>query len=433
MDVDIIVCNASQMVTCSSPKGPKKGAAMADAGIISSGAAAIRGGNIVEVGTTEEITRKFTSARTIDAEGKVVCPAFVDPHSHIVFDGERLDEFELKIKGSDYLDILAAGGGIISTVRNTRTASAETLFRGAMLRLDKMLKAGTGTAEIKTGYGLETETELKMLKVIGRLDLEHTVDVIPTFLPAHAVPPEFRGRENDYVDLVCNEMIPTAANWWSGSHYPAKYRHDNRDDFAPFSIDVFCEKNAFGLSESRRVLEEGRKWKMNVRAHVDEFSNLGGARMAIELGASSVDHLDTISDEEISLLAATNTIATITPTVNFNFGSASFAPARRLVDAGCAIALSTDYNPGSAPCPSQQFTMAVACRYQKLSPAEAINATTINAAHALGLGRLTGSIEPGKQADILILAAKDFREVAYEFGGNLVSQIIKNGRIVLES
>lgn len=458
MKADLIIHNASQLITCASGGKPKRLSEMQNVGIIKNGAIAISGDKIIGVGESIEICRKFESENTIDANGKAVCPAFVEPHTHVVFGGNRLDEFELKIKGADYLEILANGGGILSTVRQTRAASLIDLVNQSRARLDKLLAAGVGTCEVKTGYGLDTETELKMLAAIFALDGIHPIDLIPTFLPAHAVPPEFSGKSDDYVDLICNEMLPSAmrlfdldkinfdkleselaeeiksqeaAGQTAGiSSYPIYPIWLNARQNNPFFIDVFCEKNAFDLRQSKRILEAGRLWGMKIKAHVDEFTNLGAARMAIELGATSIDHLDATSDAEIALLADSETIGIVTPTVNFNFGSKEFADARKMIDAGCAIAVSTDYNPGSAPCPSPAMAMAIACRYQKLLPSEAFNAATVNAACAVSLGNKIGSLEIGKQADVLILETVDFREMIYEFGGNAIGKIIKNGKIV---
>jgi imidazolonepropionase len=422
MQIDLIISNARQIVTCTSDK-PKRGAKMQDVGILEHGAVAVNDGKIVAVGASDEILRDYSAVQVINATGKVVSPAFVDPHTHIVFAGDRLNEFELKIKGADYLEILTNGGGIISTVKQTRAASIEQLVSESRARLDKMLACGTGTAEIKTGYGLDTETELKMLGVIAELDKTHPIDIVPTFLAAHAVPPEFRENSNSYVDLICNEMLPRAWKWFVSSHFHGK---------VPFFADVFCEKGAFSLGQSRRVLETARSLGFKLKAHVDEFTNLGGSRMAIEMGAASIDHLDTISDDEKKLLAKSNTVGVVTPAVNFNFGSTHFADARKLIDSGCAVALSTDYNPGSAPCPSQAMAMAIACRYQKFLPSEAFNAATINAAFAIGMGEKVGSITVGKQADLLILDTDDYREIAYEFGSNPVEVVIKNGSPVID-
>jgi imidazolonepropionase len=420
MKADLIVENIGQLITCASPDGPKRGTAMRDLGVVENGAIAVVDGAFAGVGTTTGIRRKFESGDVIDARGRVLCPGFVDAHTHIVFGGDRLDEFELKIKGADYLEILAGGGGIISTVEKTRKASVEELVELGSRRLNNMLASGTTTCEIKTGYGLDTESEMKMLEVIDRLDRSHPTDIVPTFLAAHAVPPEFKGNADAYVDLICNEMLPIACH--------KMRRHGLKS--GPAFVDVFCEKNAFDVEQTRRIFEAAQHLGLGLKAHVDEFTNLGGSRLCIEMGAASIDHLDAISDEEIRMLAKSETVGILTPTVNFNFGSAHFADARRLIDTGCAIALSTDYNPGSAPCPSLPMTMAIACRYQKLLPSEALNAATINAAHSIGLGHRVGSIEDGKSADFVIAETSDCRELAYEFGGNLVRQVFKAGRDV---
>jgi imidazolonepropionase len=372
--------------------------------------------------------RYFEAEKFLDANQKVVFPAFVESHTHIVFAGNRFDEFELKIKGADYLEILNNGGGILSTVRQTREADLESLVEQSRKRLDKLLALGVTTCEIKTGYGLDFETEMKMLEAIAELDKTHEVDLIPTFLPAHAVPPEFKENSNEYVKIICEEMIPKAAEWFERSHFKNKQTLNSQLSILNFFIDVFCEKNAFDLEQSRKVLETAKSFGFKIKAHVDEFTNLGGARMAINLGATSIDHLDAISDDEIKLLAESETIGIVTPTVNFNFGSKEFADARKLIDHGCAVAVSTDYNPGSAPCPSLPNAMAIACRYQKILPAEAINGATINAAFAVGKGSETGSIETGKAADFLILDTQDYREICYEFGGNLIESVYKNGQ-----
>ncbi len=422
VDADLLIINAAQLVTCASPDGPKRRESMADVGIIPDGAVAIVDGKCAGVGSTKDIRRDFASENVIDADGRVVCPGFVDPHTHIVYAGDRLNEFELKIKGAEYLEILASGGGIISTVTSTREASVEGLAYLARQRLDKMLTCGTTTCEIKTGYGLDLKTELRMLDVIARLDETHLVDISPTLLAAHTIPPEYSDNPNAYVDLICDETLRRAWDWYESSSFAPKG--------TPFFCDVFTEKNAFDLSQSKRVLTTAKALGYGIKAHVDQFSNLGGTRMALELGAVSVDHLDAISDDEITLLAGSDTLGIVIPTENFSAGKTTFAPARKMIDAGCAIALSTNYNPGSAPCPSMPMAMAIACRNQKLLPTEALNAATINAAHALGRGERFGSIEVGKQADMLILDCADYRQVAYEFGGNLINQVIKSGKMV---
>ena len=419
MNADLLITNIGQLVTCASGGKPKRGAEMRDVGIIANGAVAIKDGKFEAVGTSDEINTVYTADEVIDAGGKVVCPGFVDPHTHIVFAGDRLNEFELKIKGAEYLEILANGGGIVSTVKHTRDASFDELVEQSRKRLDKMLACGTTTAEIKTGYGLNTETELKMLRVIEELDKTHSIDLVPTFLAAHAVPPEFKENSDGYVDLICGEMLPAASVWYEASHFSVIG--------TPFFADVFCEKNAFDLDQSRRVLETAASLGFRLKAHVDQFTNLGGSAFSIASDAVSIDHLDAISDDEIESLAKSDTVGVVIPTENFSAGKPQFANARKMIDAGCAMAISTDYNPGSAPCPSMPMAMAISTRYQKLLPSEALIASTLNAAFAIGLGKTHGSIEVGKVADLVILDMKDYRPLAYEFGGDQLGPVIKAG------
>lgn len=393
---------------------------MRQIGLINDGAVAIRNERIISVGNSEEVCRKVRATETLDAQGKVLLPGFVECHTHLVFAGDRLDEFEAKIMGASYLQIMAEGGGILSTVRKTRKATTQELISTGKKRLDKIMSLGTTTCEIKTGYGLETDTEMRMLQAIVELDRNHLIEVIPTFMPAHAIPPEFAQKPNEYVDLICEEMLPKARVYLT-DNLPGK----------PFFADVFCEKNAFNTIQSEKILKKAKEFGFRLKAHVDEFTNLGGTKMAILLGATSVDHLDKISDQEITLLAESSTIGVITPAVNFNLGSTEFANARKMIDKGCAIAISTDYNPGSSPCLSMPLAIAIACRYQKLLPCEAINAATINAAFALGLGEKVGSIEVGKQADMVLFDTRDYREIAYEFGSNLVEKVFKKGKVVI--
>jgi imidazolonepropionase len=422
MNIDLLLHSAAQLVTCASPGGPKRGPRTRDIGVIPDGAVAVHAGRIVAVGPTAELRRRFQPAETIDAAGKVVCPGLVDPHTHVVYAGDRADEFERRIGGATYLEIMAAGGGILSTVRATRAASADQLVAESRARLDQMLRLGTTTAEAKTGYGLDLATELRQLEAIATLDASHDVDLVPTFLAAHALPPEYAGQPDAYIALVVEEMLPAAAAWHRESSFARRG--------VPLFVDVFCERGAFDTPQSRRVLQAGRAHGMRVKAHVDEFADIGGLEMALALGATSVDHLDATGPAGIALLAASDAVAVVIPTVPFNLGGAHFADARAMVDAGAAVALTTDINPGSAPCPSLPLAMAIACRYQRLLPAEALAAATINAAYAVGLGDRVGSLEPGKDADILIVDAPDYRHLAYQFGGNLVRTVLKRGRIV---
>ncbi|MCB0197908.1 MAG: imidazolonepropionase [Anaerolineae bacterium] len=420
--IELLIYNAAQVVTCGGADGPKRGAAMTDVGLIEGGAVAVSGGQIVAVGPTAELRAAYTADQMIDAAGKVVCPGFVEPHTHVVYAGDRVNEFELRVKGTSYQEIMAAGGGIVSTTTAVRQASVEQLVAETLPRLDAMLALGTTTVEIKTGYGLDTASEMKMLRAIEMLAEQHVVDIVPTFLGAHAIPTEYKGQAEAYTDLVIEEMLPTAAAWYQSSTFAARH--------IPLFNDVFCEQNAFSLDQSRRVLEAGLALGLPVKIHADEFTALGGVSLAVELGAVSADHLDVTTPAERAVLAASETVGVVLPAVNFNLGSTHFADARALIDDGAALALSTDINPGSAPCPSLPLVMAMACRYQKLLPAEALNAVTRNAAYAIGLGDRLGSLAPGKQADIVIVAAPDYRHLAYQFGGNLVATVIKRGQVV---
>jgi imidazolonepropionase len=422
---DLIIHNAGQLLTCASGGRPKRGREMSDIGIIQNGAVAIRNGRISAVGSSAEILQRYGRAPSIDANGKVVTPGFVDPHTHIVYAGDRLNEFELKIKGAEYLDILAAGGGIVSTVKHTRSATLGKLIATGSTRLDKMLACGTTTCEVKTGYGLDTETELKMLAAIESMDLTHSIGIVPTFLAAHTVPSEFKDKADEYVSLICDEMLQRAWAWYEQSHFPGMG--------ITLFCDVFTERNAFDVEQSRKIFGTAQSLGFGIKAHVDQFTNLGGSSMAIEIGAISVDHLDVISEEEVGALAASETVGVVIPTENFNAGKIRFSPARRLIDAGCAVAISTDYNPGSAPCPSQPMAMAIAARYQKLQPAETFVAATINAAFAIGEGHRVGSIEENKTADLLIFETTDYREIVYEFGVSPSVTVIKKGEVVYDN
>ncbi len=395
---------------------------MRDVGLIADGAVAVQDGIIIDVGESAALEARYRARQTLDARGRVVMPGFVDAHTHVVYAGDRVAEFEMRIQGATYMEIMAAGGGIVSTMRAVREADVDALVAETRQRLDAMLALGTTTVEVKTGYGLSVEAELKLLEAIARLDQTHPATLVPTFLGAHAVPPEFKGRADDYVDLVVEAMIPAAAAWYEASHF-ARSR-------TPFFCDAFCEAGVFDVDQSRRVLVAGRAHGMLPKLHADEFENLGGVSLAVALGATSVDHLDVTPDEEIARLAASDTVGVVIPGVNFNLGSCHFADARKLIDAGAALALATDINPGSAPCPSMPMVMAIAARYQRLLPAEALNAATINAAYAVGLGEEVGSLQPGKRADILILNVRDYRHLAYAFGVNPVATVIKAGAVV---
>ena len=425
MEADLLLHSASQLVTCHSSDGPRRGQALADVGVIPKGAVAIRQGQIVAVGTTEQLRSRVEAREEIDAGHRAVCPGFVDAHTHTVYGGDRIGEFELRIEGATYMEIMAAGGGIVSTMRHTRQAGVEELAEVARRRLDEMLAQGTTTVEIKSGYGLDTESELKMLRVIEELDRSHPCDVVPTFLGAHTVPPEFEGDAEGYTQQVIEEMLPQVAEWYRRSHFAAAGE--------PLFADVFCEDHAFTVEQSRRILQAAADLGLALKIHVDQFNSLGGVTMALELGATSLDHLDVTGRPERERLARSDSVAVLLPAVNFNLGGEGYADARALVNAGAAVALATDFNPGSAPCLSLPLTMAIATRFQRLLPAEALNATTLNAAHAIGLANRVGSIEVGKQADLLLLKEDDYRSLSYYFGHNPVERVLKRGRVVWQA
>lgn len=418
---DLLLYNINQLATCAAPNGVKRGAEHADVGLIEDAAVAVLDGVIAGVGSSAEITAQYTATETIDCTNHAVIPGFVDCHTHTVFGGDRVHEFELRIGGATYMEIMAAGGGIVSTMRHTREASKATLFATAKARLDEMLAFGSTTIEIKTGYGLDTATELKMLRVIERLAREHPCNIVPTFLGAHTLPPEYKHDSAGYVALIIEEMLPQVADWYANSYFS--------EQNIPIFCDVFCEDHAFSPEQTWQILAAGQEHGLQPKIHVDQFNALYGVEMAIEIGCVSADHLDVTQPPAIRKLAQSDTICVPLPVVNFNLGHTQFADARTMIDTGCAVALATDLNPGSAPCYGMPFVMATACRYQRLLPSEALTASTINAAHAIGIGDRVGSIEVGKSADLLILKQADYRHTSYFFGGNPIGRILKNGKL----
>lgn len=414
----MLLHSASQLLTIAGP--PQRGHDLGNLSIIPDGAVLLRNGRIAEVGTTAVLRQAYPHEEALDARGRVVMPGFVDPHTHLLWVGDRAAEFELRLQGKTYLEILAAGGGILSTVRLTRQASLPALLDETRPRLHEMLVYGTTTAEAKTGYGLQTETELRLLQAILLLDAEGLLDLVPTFLGAHAIPPEFKDDPDGYTAHLCTEILPTVRSWWD-SHVP--------DHPLPF-VDVFCETGAFSLDQSRHILQTARQLGFPLKIHADEFDNLGGTSLAVELGAISADHLVRTSPGDITALAASGTVAVALPCTPFGLSEREYTPARAILDAGGLLALATDLNPGTAWGGSMQFAIALACRYMKLTPAQAIVAATLNAAAAIQRQHLVGSIEPGKQADLLILNVSDYRHLGYRFGTNLVDTVIKRGRVV---
>jgi imidazolonepropionase len=413
----MLLHSATQLLTLAG--GPQRGHDLGTLGIIENGAVLIREEKIVAVGPTAEMRSAYPNEPGLDASGCVVMPGFVDPHTHLIWGGDRAREFEMRLEGAKYLDILAAGGGILSTVRATRTASIETLLAQTRPRLLRMFAHGTTTVEAKTGYGLQTATELRLLKALLSLSDESRLDLAITFLGAHAIPPEYKDDPQGYTDLVCGTMLPILRQWWE-THGP--------NQPLPF-VDVFCENTAFNLDRSRQILTKAKALGFPLKIHADEFDNLGGASLAVELGAVSADHLVKTSDADIAALGKSDTVAVALPCTPFGLGECDYTPATKILDAGGILALATDCNPGTAWNESMQFAIVLACRYMKMTPAQAIAAATINAAQAIRRAEVVGSLELGKQADLLVLSVPDYRHLGYRFGTNLVKQVIKRGRV----
>jgi imidazolonepropionase len=414
-NVDILIVNANEIITLEGGnQKPCTGKQMQSLGIIRNGGLAVKDDRIVAVGKTSEVRKKFRAENVISASGKIVMPGFVDPHTHLVFAGSREDEFQMRVEGASYMKTLNAGGGILETVRKTRRASVDRLVEFGFKTLDVMLEHGTTTVEAKSGYGLTVKDELKILRVIKRLNQLHAVDVIPTFLGAHAVPREYKSNPWEYVNLVVNEMIPLVS---------AK-------GLAEF-CDVFCERGVFSLEQSRRILVAGKSHGLKLKVHADEMSMLGGAELAADVGAVSAEHLLFSSDEGVKAMADKGVIAVLLPAAAFSLMTRRYADARKMVNFGVPVTLGTDFNP-SCWIENQQLIIALACHFMKLTPAEAITAVTINAAHAINRASEVGSLEIGKKADVIILDVPNHKFLGYRFGVNLVRKVIKNGRIVVD-
>ncbi|MGH9940197.1 MAG: imidazolonepropionase [Blastocatellia bacterium] len=400
MNRSLVIIGASQFVTLAGARRPRIGREMRELGIIRDGAMLVRDGRIVQTGARREIEPLIDAdCEVIDAGGRVVMPGFVDSHTHPVFAGNRADEFEMRAAGKSYREIAASGGGIRSTVRKTRAAGADELFTASKRYCDWFLRAGTTTVEAKSGYGLTLEDEVKMLRVIRRLDAETPLHYVPTFLGAHTVPDEYKDNRSAYVDLIVNEMIPLVA----------------REGLARF-CDVFCESGAFDVDESRRILQTARAYGMGLRVHADQLSLSGGSELAAELGTMTADHLEHAGQAQISVLKSTNVQPVLLPASVLMIGSRRYPDARAMIEAGLAVVLATDFNPGSSPTPSMLFVLTLASTQMKMAPAEAITAATINAAYSLGLGDEIGSLEAGKQADFVIHDCEDYRELGYFAG-----------------
>lgn len=411
----MLIHSAGQLLTLEG--GPQRGAALGSLGIIENGAVLLREGRIGAVGASADLRAKYAGEEQLDAGGQVVLPGFVDAHAHPIWAGDRAAEFELRLQGKSYLEILESGGGILSTVRATRAASIDELLVQTRPRLQRMFAHGSTTIEAKTGYGLNLDAELRLLEALIKLDEEGPWELAITYLGAHAIPAEFKGKAGDFVTELCQAWLPEVKRWWVAQAGTRSL---------PF-VDVFCETGAFDVRQSRRILETAKTLGFPLKIHADEFDNLGGTALAVELGAVSADHLISTSAKELTALAASDTVAVALPATPFGLAEPHNMPARQFLAAGGLLAVGGDLNPGTAWCENLQFALALACRSLKLTPAQAIAATTINAAAAIGRQTSVGSIEVGKQADLLILDINDYRQLGYRFGTNLVHTVIKKG------
>lgn len=415
----IYIKNASELITVKGhSEKPAKKAAMGDIGIIENGAVLAEDGVILAVGTDETLQKEYADkikeAEVIDASGKIVTPGLVDPHTHIVYAGTRENEYAMRLEGKTYMEIMNAGGGIHATTRMTQEASFDELYEQTTERLDKMLLNGITTIEAKSGYGLTTEHELKQLEVAKKLNEDHHMDLISTFMGAHAVPLDYKDDPEAFVDIVINEMLPVVAD----------------KKLAEFN-DVFCERGVFTPEQSKRILEAGKKYGLKPKIHADEIEPYGGAETAGEVQAVSAEHLLRASDEGIEAMAENDVIGVVLPGTAF-FLMADYAEARKMIDRGVAVALSTDANPGSSPTLSLQFIMNLGCLEMGMTPEEVITATTINAAHAIDAADRIGSIEVGKQADFTLFDVKNHLMLSYQYGMNHAHTVVKKGKVVVQ-
>ncbi|MBI5210186.1 MAG: imidazolonepropionase [Elusimicrobia bacterium] len=408
-----LILNIGQLLTMVGADRPRRGREMSSLGLIMDGAVLVEDGKIAAAGFKDLVLNdgRAKSSRIIDAGGRVVLPGFVDSHAHPVFAAPRLDDFESRAKGATYEELAAAGGGILSTVAGVRSATLDSLTADLRERARRILESGTTTLEAKSGYGLDLDSELKMLRAIATVASMGPLELVPTFLGAHAVPPEYKGRRDDYVRAVCEQMIPAVA----------------REGLARF-VDVFCEEGYFTAAESRRVLDAAAKAGLKRKVHADQLTRGGGAGVAAGAGAVSADHLECAEEADISALAASGAVATLLPGSNY-FLAKPYPPGRRFIDMGAAVALATDFNPGSCPCWDMRMILSIATTQMKLTPAEALVAATVNGAYALDLGATHGVLRAGMAADLVCWEASDFRELPYYFGAPTVAWVMKAGKV----
>jgi imidazolonepropionase len=410
----LAVLHASQLVTLSGPKRPRVATEMSELAIIRDGGMLIRDGEIERVGPSDEIEKNAGDAEIVDASGRVVMPGFVDAHTHLVFAGNRLDDFERRALGETYEQIAKAGGGIWSTVGKTRAASELDLLAQAKEHANWLLRCGTTTVEAKSGYGLTVEDELKILRVMRELKEEVRLEIVPTFLGAHAVPREL--SPDKYLDIVVTEMLPRIT----------------AEKLAEF-CDVFCERGYFDIDQSRKILSAAKNAGLSLRGHVDQLTNSGGAKLMAEMGATTADHLEKTDEEGIAALKKANVQPVLLPGSVYALGSSRYPRAREMIEIGLPVGLATDFNPGSSPTPSMPMVLSLACTQMKMSPAEAITASTVNAAYSVERGDMIGSLEPGKLANFVIFDCEDYRELAYWFGLPQTHAVYVRGDCVLNN
>jgi imidazolonepropionase len=417
LSIATLISGASQLLTLRG-RGPRRGNALANVGLTKNGAVLIADGLIAAAGPREEVEAHplARGARRLDAAGRVVLPGFVDSHTHLIHAASRADEYELRITGASYEEIAKRGGGILNSVSKLRAATSDTLKQRAHSALKQFAAYGTTTIEAKSGYGLDLASELKILKLHKELSAEQPLDIVSTFLGAHVIPSEFRSRPSgvkDYVSLLIDEFFPEIA----------------AQKLVEF-CDVFCERGAFNLAQSKQILEAGVRYGLRPRIHAEQLSRTGGTQLAVKLGAASCDHLEKINRADIRALSKSKSVATLLPGCDFHLGLQQYAPARDLIDAGAIVALATDYNPGTSPTVSMPMILSLACTQLRMIPAEAITAATINSAYSLGRDKQIGSLEVGKLADISIFDVDDYREIPYYFGVNTCHTTIKRGQII---
>jgi len=415
----LLITGASQLLTLRG-RGPRRGKALSDLGILRNGALLIRDGVIAAVGARSKVETlpEARAAEKVDVGGRVVLPGFVDSHTHLIHAASRAEEYELKIAGASYEEIARKGGGILNSVKKLRAATSEALKKRAGAALREFAAYGTTTLEAKSGYGLDVASELKILRLQRELNLEQPIAIVSTFLGAHVLPAEYRGKAGgvqQYVALLTERLIPEVA----------------AEKLAEF-CDVFCDRGAFSRKDSKIILEAGKKNRLLPRIHAEQLTRTGATQLAVQLGAASCDHLEQVSKADVRALAESNTVATLLPGCDFHLGLKQYAPARALIDAGAVVAVATDYNPGTSPTLSMPMILSLACTQLRMTPAEAIVAATINAAYSLRRDRQIGSLEAGKQADIAVFDVEDYREIPYYFGVNKCWMTLKKGQPIFQ-